>query len=200
MEITSCAKCELHKHYTCLYEETKPEIEVIASNTPQKTNRNIFTDMGKNVRDETLNYYVITKVLGEVKNIQGYANYTAAKKRFLRGDFQTEEVEKEETIPLSKIDKKLLLLPTLDNTKHDMEFNGAFYVIDTGDTSFSYDTWKIVYYLYNTYTNEGLGDVKINGVAYKCLFNPIKDYPSDLIVVYSKEEDKLLIGSIKKSV
>lgn len=195
--VKSCTKCELHKNYTCLHKKDVPKIEVIPSNTPNKMNRRIFRGLGDIIRDETLNYYVTTKILKGVRNPEGFKNYTEAKNKFLRGDYKKELDAKEEVITLSEINKKMLLLPTLNGNKYDMTFDGKLYVIDTDNTLLSQDGWKVVYYLYDIYDIDGLGDIKINGVSYKCIFSPIENYPPDLVVLYHKDEDKLIIGSMK---
>ena len=203
VSISSCSKCELHKNYTCLYEKVESKIRVIPSSTAHKINRAMFKGLGDSIRDETLNYYVVTKILGEVKNPQGFKNYTEAKEKFLRGEFGNEEKDTKDNpeeaaaIAFKDINSTIILSGT-NNKKYDMMHDGKKYSIYTGNNIPSDTTkWRTVYYLYNCYSLEGLGDIKINGSNYKCLFSRIPSYPPDLVVLFHKKEDKLIIGSYK---
>jgi hypothetical protein len=204
VSISACSKCDLHKHYTCLYEKEEAKIGVIPSSTAHKINRNIFEKLGEGIRDETLNYYVVTKILGGVKNPKGFANYTEAKEKFLRGEFGEPPCidEKEEVAVAFKDINSSIILSITDKKKYDMVYNGKKYSI-CHDLSAcvksisSLSKWRVVYYLYNCYSLEGLGDIKINGASYKCLFSPVPNYPPDLVVLFHKKEDKLIIGSYK---
>ncbi len=198
VSINACSKCELHKNYTCLYEKEESKIGVIPSSTAHKINRAIFKGLGDSIRDETLNYYVVTKILGEVKNPQGFKSYIEAKKKFLRGEYKEDKAAKEEvTVTFKEINSTIILSGT-NKKKYDMEYGGKKYSIYTGNNVPSDTTkWRVVYYLYNCYSLEGLGDVKINGSSYKCLFTPMPNYPPDLVVLFHEKEDKLIIGSYK---
>lgn len=202
VSISSCSKCDLHKHYTCLYEKEETKIGVIPSSTAHKINRNMFEGLGSGIRDETLNYYVVTKILGEVKNPQGFTNYTEAKEKFLRGEYREDKVEKEEASVAFKEINSTIILSGTNKKKYNMLHNGKKYSIchdlsACAKAISSLSKWRVVYYLYNCYSLEGLGDIKINGFSYKCLFSRIPNYPPDLVVLFHKKEDKLIIGSYK---
>ena len=169
-------------------------IHPIGYGTPMRYNRNFFQMSSDNLREASLNYYIATDIMNEVRNIKGYPNYKKLKVELLSGTFKKEKEPVQPIIlPAEKVApfKYLIKGENLPETKPDMVVNGDHYFLTEWDGTISGD-WMVLYYLYRVYEFDGFGDLIIDGQPYRVMFHEVQGKKADLFV--AQQEDRLIIG------
>jgi hypothetical protein len=184
--VNICDECGYRKGDKCLYSGNT--ITVIGMNTPYKYNRNMFKLQTLAEQEQALNYYMPTKVLEPVKLIsrEEYPDYHKAKKKFIKGEFRKEEITgQEETGNISS----MICLKKTEGEQCDYILNNIKYCICDDKVS---GECKMIYYLYDMFTLDGLADIKINDRFYKISLRRIEGTDPDLIV--GTIDEYLIIG------
>ncbi len=190
-----CKACDLNDQGYCKFTEPSTLISVVSQGTPMKFNRTFFKSASRDIGNSTRNYYLPTKIMEDVKFIQGFPNYTRAKARFLEGEFKGKD---NGVVSLQKIPGNRLV-PVLSfarsNDEPDLLLGGEHYKAAENNGKEEGD-FDILYYLYNMYSLDGFADITIQGKQYKVKLSPVEGSKEDLVLV--KQGDKLIIGSIRK--
>lgn len=215
-----CQACTFHKDGCCDYEKPKEVIKTLNFASPMRYNRNFFQMSSESLREASLNYYIATDIMNEVRSIKGYPNYRKLKMELLSGEFKTdEEAVKAPEVLNAEVIKPLfffirgkgtfaaiiesctdpereakLLNPSSEH--FDLLVDGAVYYKTEWDGTISGD-WTVLFYLYRMYELNGFGDYEIEGQPYRVLFNESEGKKADLIVL--QKEDRIIIGrKVKK--
>lgn len=182
-------------------------IKVISHSSPMRFNRSFFQLSSEHMREQGFGYYLATKILQPVKNIQDQPNYKELYRKLQLGFF-TPPKKTSEPVYVSKVD------PVLCLKAHEM-FNSTAHI--TGNPCVPdqepYDllvrdmeykicnpfkditgSWKVLYYLYRVYELQGFGDLAIDGQPYRVRFHPNSEWKEDLALV--QQDDKLIIGRL----
>ena len=187
-----CLSCEHHHNMKCEVDKKGITILTLPHMAASMINRALTTNTSKSLHDTILNYYVYTAICHPVNNIQdkGYIDF---KTKFMRGDFAMAGDVGCVDMP-EDIDPITYLKPvdgdglwTLDGISYDIPSRG-----NSGEIK---GKIKNVYYLYEVFENEGLGDLQVASSFYHVRGHPVKDYAEDLVIaVY---DDGAVIGKRK---
>lgn len=177
-----CNACRYHNDGFCRYTVPASTIKVSPVGTAMKFNRAFFQHNADQVADSTRNYYLLTDIMHEVRDIKGYPNYTK-----LKTDFLSEKIKEEEGAQEAM---RCRIDPCLVVTHKDDGYSISDKEV-VEDIEF-----EVIYYLYKTYTLDGFADIQIMDDWYKVQLSPVNNMPPDMVA--GKLNDHLVIGRVKK--
>ena len=93
----TCQACEFHDNRYCTYNKPKKLIKTLGIGSPMRFNRNFFQMSSDNLREASLNYYIATDIMNDVRSIEGYPNYRKLKTSLLSGEFKQDDKEPKPT-------------------------------------------------------------------------------------------------------
>lgn len=192
-----CKACGYYNEGYCTFVEPQKKIEVINFATPMRYNRNFFQMSSDSLREASLNYYIYTDVMNEVRDISGYPNYRKLKTDLLGGRFKQVKEDKEPEV-ISMLEPVLAFELSGEFSggpdKFDMVVDGNEYKLIECETVQVGD-WTVLFYLYRVYDLDGFGDIEVSGQPYKVLFNESPMRKADLLV--AQKEEYIVIGRRK---
>lgn len=215
LKMQECQACTDHENGYCNYLKPKKMVKIIGFGTPMRYNRNLFQMSSDNLREQSLNYYITTDIMNEVRSIDGYPNYRKLKTALLSGEFKEAKVAEQPIVLKAECIKPLHFLvkgkggfneflnsctdPTRDaklsNADPDMWdllIRKKTYFLTEWEGGYISGDWNVVYFLYRMYELDGFGDIELDGQPYRVLFNEAKGTKADLVV--AEQEDKVVIG------
>lgn len=193
-----CRACEFNDKDCCTFVKPPKPIVVLPFGSPMRYNRNYFQISSDNLRESSLNYYLVTDILNEVKNIKGYPNYSKLRSNLSQGLYKQEDKAEEEPEMVTALEpfmclqvdrgqEKLLTSSMKCDILHDRK---PYQICEPFERVTGY--WEVIWYLYRVYELDGFGDIMINGLPYKIKSQRIGKQEPDLIL--AQQEDKLIIG------
>lgn len=216
-----CNACDLHNKGYCNYTKPKQMINTIGFGTPMRYNRNFFQMSSDSLREASLNYYIATDVMNEVRSIKGYPRYRKLKMQLLSGEFKQDEEPEQPTVLKAEVIKPVHFLiegkggfnewvnsvtdpdreSKLSNCSpamYDLLVNGKTFYLTQWEGGYISGEWEVLYYLYKVYELNGFGDIDIDGQPYRILFHESPGTKADMIV--AQREDRIIIGKVVKHV
>jgi hypothetical protein len=186
----TCTKCSHHDRYICNFSTDPFRIKVVSTNEPMKYNRITFAMSSSNVQDDARNYYFLTSIMQPTKHISDCEEYTKLKSMLLNGDLGSDREDE----PRYVTDIKGIMFLEECNTDEGVCFYNSdrmYREVDEFDTSEA--QWRVLFYLYDMYSLDGLADIKIDDRFYKVKSKPLETMPPSLVIAINGKN--IVIGS-----
>jgi hypothetical protein len=187
-----CKACEHHEQGYCNFIAPSQPITIVSHGTPMKFNRAMFQNASRDIANSTRNYYLLTNIMQDVRDITGYTGYKKMKDKFLSGGFKKQVGEAAHKI-VTGLSPSIYLTPT-DSDNPDMLVGGKSYAISKDNGKIEGE-WEVLYYMYDMLNLDGFADLRVNGRWMKVRLSPIVESKESYVL--ARQGDKLVIGRIK---
>jgi len=176
--MSTCEQCQYHEKSECAYSKQPYRVSIVSMKEPQKYNRLTHSVSSSFIQDDARNYYFLTEIMQPTKHIGDCPQYTKLKEMLIKGELREDKIDEPRFV--TEI-KGILYLE--EATEGEVCFyNGGKSYKEVPEFYTGEAQWRILFYLYEMFSFDGLADIKIDDRFYKIKGKPIVGYPHSLVV------------------